>query len=292
MHALDTDQLRTFLAIAEEGGFTKAADRVHKTQSAVSMQIKKLEDQLGRTLFAREGRSVRLTSDGQRLRDFASRILHLNDQAIAMFHGPDMVGQIRLGLPDDYVDRLLPKVLASFDRAHPGIEIEVFCESSTCVLKRIREGRLDVGILTQGDSQGLARPIRREQLLWVTSESDCPHERPVIPLALGPQTCSWRTNATRALTAAGLDWRIAYTSASAAGTASAVCAGLAVSVMPESGLKAGMRVLTEADGFPMLDPCEVGFIRADHSTAEIFSCIEDHIIRGIGNLIPLREAAE
>ncbi len=292
MQTLDTDHLRTFLAVADEGGFTRAAERVHKTQSAVSMQIKKLEEQIGRQVFTREGRSVRLTADGVRLRDYASRILHLNDEAVGLFTGPDMVGRVRLGLPDDYIDRLLPKVLASFSRTHPGVEIEVFCDSSACVLKRIGDGRLDIGILTQGDSKGLARPIRRESLHWITGDGHCQHELDVVPLALGPQTCSWRRQATEALTSINRDWRIAYTSGSAAGIASAVCAGLAVSVMPESGLRPGMRILTEADGYPMLGACEIGILRSEQATADAFLAIEDHIIRGIGNLVAVRDAAE
>src|SRR5437867_1636039 len=127
---IDVDQLRSFLAIAETGSFTRAADVVHKTQSAVSMQMKRLEERVGRPVFARDGRASKLTEDGERLLDFARRIVKLNIEALAAFDEKELAGRVRLGVPDDYADRYLPEIMARFSRAYPGVELTVICEPS------------------------------------------------------------------------------------------------------------------------------------------------------------------
>ena len=119
MHLLDIDQLRTFVAISDTGSFTKAADIVHKTQSAVSMQMKRLEERLGRPVFERDGRASRLSDDGERLLDYARRIVRLNAECVASFNEADLTGRVRLGLPDDYAECYLPEILARFSRSNP-----------------------------------------------------------------------------------------------------------------------------------------------------------------------------
>ena len=133
---IDVDQLRTFIAIVETGSFTKAAEVVHKTQSAVSMQMKRLEERLGKPIFARDGRASKLTEDGERLLDYARRIVKLNVEALAAFDDKDLTGRVRLGLPDDYADRYLPEIMARFSRAYPGVELTVACEPSTAHSRR------------------------------------------------------------------------------------------------------------------------------------------------------------
>src|SRR4249920_1765433 len=125
---LDFDQLRTFIAIAETGSFTRAADIVHKTQSAVSMQMKRLEERLDRAIFARDGRASKLTEDGERLLDYAQRIVKLNAEAVNTIANAALSGRVRLGVPDDYADRYLPEIMARFSRSHPEVELTVLCE--------------------------------------------------------------------------------------------------------------------------------------------------------------------
>src|SRR5919205_1120214 len=143
-YLLDIDQLRTFVAIADMGSFTKAADVVHKTQSAVSMQMKRLEERIGRPIFERDGRASRLTEDGQRLLDYARRIIKLNVEALAAFGDEDLSGRVRLGVPDDYADRYLPEIMARFSRAYPGVELSVMCEPSIELIGRIEANELDL----------------------------------------------------------------------------------------------------------------------------------------------------
>ena len=173
---LDVDQLRTFIAIAETGSFTRAADIVHKTQSAVSMQMKRLEERLDRSIFARDGRASKLTEDGERLLDYARRIVKLNVETIAAF-SDELTGRVRLGVPDDYADRYLPEIMARFSRAYPAIELTVICEETICLLERIKANELDLAIITNCSGNMTAENFRQERLLWATSNRHSTHTR-------------------------------------------------------------------------------------------------------------------
>ena len=282
MMMLDSDQLRTFLAVAETGSFTKAAEEVHRTQSAVSMQIKKLEERLGCQLFVRTGRDIRLTPEGRTLVSYAQKMLALNEAAVSAVSGKEMTGSVRLGVPDDYADRLLPRVLAAFNRTHPAVDVTVDCRSSHIVAGKVRDGELDMGIVTYADTGGTI--VRREQLHWVASESMAAAAQDPIPLALGGEPCAWRQAAADALARVGRDWRITYTSSSAAAINGAVAAGLAISVLPESAIRSDVRVLTAADGFPALPVCEIAMIRARHATQAVHDALAEHIARRLNNL--------
>ena len=188
---LDVDQLRTFIAIAETGSFTRAADIVHKTQSAVSMQMKRLEERLDRSIFARDGRASKLTEDGERLLDYARRIVKLNVETIAAF-SDELTGRVRLGVPDDYADRYLPEIMARFSRAYPAIELTVICEETICLLERIKANELDLAIITNCSGSMTAENFRQERLLWATSNRHSTHLEERLPLALGRPTCGWR----------------------------------------------------------------------------------------------------
>ena len=145
---LDIDQLRTFIAISETGSFTKAAEVVNKTQSAVSMQMKRLEERLERPIFARDGRASKLTDDGQRLLDYARRIVKLNIETLAAFSDGELSGRVRLGVPDDYADRYLPEIMARFSHSYPAVELSVICEPSVDLLERIDGNEIDLAIIT------------------------------------------------------------------------------------------------------------------------------------------------
>jgi len=289
---LDVDQLRTFIAIVESGSFTRAADVVHKTQSAVSMQMKRLEERLERPIFARDGRASKLTEDGERLLDYARRIVRLNVEAVAAFSDAELSGRVRLGVPDDYVDRYLPEIMARFSRAYPGAELSVICEPTVDLIERVDAGELDLAIATNCDASRVAEIFRRERLLWVTSNRHSIHVEERLPLALGRPTCSWRRMALEALEAAGRPYRLLYSSSNAGAVAAAVLAGLAVSVLPESGLRPGMRVLNPADGFPELPSCRIGLLRNAHERSALANALAEHIISSLDNLSESARAAE
>jgi DNA-binding transcriptional LysR family regulator len=289
---IDIEQLRTFIAIAETGSFTRAADVVHKTQSAVSMQMKRLEERLACPIFARDGRASKLTEDGERLLDYARRIVKLNVEALAAFSDAELTGRVRLGVPDDYADRYLPEIMARFSRAYPGAELTVTCEPTIDLFQRIEANELDLAIVTDCESTRASESFRRERLLWVTSSRHPTHLEEPLPLALGRPTCGWRRAAIECLQSIGRPYRVLYSSANAGAVAAAVLSGLAVSVFPESGLRTGMRVLNPADGFPELPSCRVGLVRSPHERSPLAEALAEHIISSLDNLSEAREAAE
>jgi DNA-binding transcriptional LysR family regulator len=298
MHLLDIDQLRTFVAISDTGSFTRAADVVHKTQSAVSMQMKRLEERVGRPLFERDGRSSRLTEDGERLLDYARRIVRLNSEAIATFSDAELIGRVRLGLPDDYADRYLPEILARFSRSNPRAEVTVVCEPSPNLIGLIQAGEIDLAIITHVDRRGPSEIIRVEQLLWVTSARHAVHEEVPVPLALGRPTCDWRQSATEALDSKGRPYRVHYVSWNSTAVGAAVLAGLSVSVLPESAVRPGMRVLGPSDGYPALPSCKIGLIKGRREANPLAEALGFHIKASLDNLssgrlaLGLPEAAE
>jgi len=281
---LDIDQLRTFIAIAETGSFTKAAEVVNKTQSAVSMQMKRLEERIERPIFARDGRASKLTEDGSRLLDYARRLVKLNVETVAAFSDAALSGRVRLGVPDDYADRYLPEIMARFSRAYPSVELTVICEPSVDLLERIDGNEIDLAIVTNCENKRASETFRRERLLWVTSNRHAIHLEEPLPLALGRPSCTWRRTAIERLESIERPYRVLYSSSNAGAVAAAVLAGLAVSVLAESGLRPGMRVLTAAEGFPELTTCRVGLVRNAHDSSALADALAEHIISSLDNL--------
>ncbi len=289
---LDIDQLRTFIAIAETGSFTRAAEVVNKTQSAVSMQMKRLEERIERPIFARDGRASKLTEDGARLLDYARRLVKLNIETVAAFSDAALSGRVRLGVPDDYADRYLPEIMARFARAYPSVELTVVCEPTVALLQRIDANEVDLAIVTNCEAKRASETFRRERLLWVTSNRHSIHLEPRLPLALGRPSCIWRRTAIERLESIGRPYRVLYSSSNAGAVAAAVLAGLAVSVLPESGLRPGMRVLTAAEGFPDLSTCRIGLVRNAHEASALADALAEHIISSLDNLSEAVQAAE
>jgi DNA-binding transcriptional LysR family regulator len=281
---LDIDQLRTFVAIADTGSFTRAADIVHKTQSAVSMQMKRLEERLGKPVFERDGRSSKLTEDGERLLDYARRILRLNSECVASFADAELAGRVRLGVPDDYADRYLPEILARFSRSNPKVEVTVVCEPTPMLVDRVQNNDLDLAIITHVETRGPAEVVRQERLLWVASLRHAVHEEAVLPLALGRPTCNWRQAATERLERMGRAYRILYASWNSNAVGAAVLAGLAVGVLPESAVRQGMRLLGPSEGFPPLPSCKIGLLRSRHETSQLIDALAGHIVSSLDNL--------
>jgi DNA-binding transcriptional LysR family regulator len=281
---LDLDQLKTFVAIAESGSFTRAADVVHKTQSAVSMQMRRLEERIGKPIFSRDGRQSKLTEDGERLLGYARRIVRLSHETIAAFDETELSGSVRLGTPDDYADRFLPEILARFARSNPRVEVSVVCEPSLTLMEMARGGDIDLAIVTACGEMS-TEVLREEPLLWVTSAAHRVEEEEVLPLALSRPPCVWRSAGLDSLAAVGRKYRVLYTSGNSTAISAAVLAGLAVTVLAESALRPGMRVLSEADGFPRLPSCEIGIIRSwSRKASPIVDKLAEHIVSSLDNL--------
>ncbi|WP_135470576.1 LysR substrate-binding domain-containing protein [Crenalkalicoccus roseus] len=251
---LDPDLLRSFVLIAEGGSFTRAAQAVGRTQSAVSMQIRRLEEMLGQPLLLRGPRGVEPTPHGAWLLERARRLLAMHDEIFATFRSPAMAGQVRLGTPDDYALRWLPTILARFSESHPAAEVEVTCAPSNELAERLVQGELDLTLLSGGNEPpGFAgRTLWRGALVWVGAAQHATHARRPLPLALAQPRCVWRRAATAALDEAEIPWRLAYTSTSQAGTLAPALAGLAVTVCMPGPLPEGLRTLGPAEGLPPL----------------------------------------
>lgn len=282
---LPTELLRTFVAIADTGNFSQAAELVHRTQSAVSMQIKRLEELLDKPLLKRDSRHSSLTADGLTLLNYARRILRLNEEAVSLLTRPELSGWVRIGLPDDYATRFLPDILAGFSRTHPRVQVEVTCEPSVQLRKRIKMQELDLAMTTSsGPEEGDALLLSREAVVWATSEQHLPHEETPLPLALFPEDCYFRTWAVNALEKADIDYRVAYTSPSIMGIQAAVTAGLAVTAISQSIIPPGMRPLRSEEGFPLLPDVYFLLHRSEAAKSSVVDSLVEHIARSFGTV--------
>lgn len=258
---LDVDLLRTFVAIYESHSFTAAADIVGRTPSAVSLQIKKLEDQLGRALFVRSAAGVAPTPAGEQLLVHARRILRAHDEAVVEFDRDHGLGeQITIGISADYGQRLLPMVLAALARSHPTLSVEVVCGPSSDIAQQTVEGKVDLSFVGEGEALGDSPVVYRERCIWATG-GDAHHYDP-LPLALVPRECLYRKWALDRLTAMGRRHRIAYSAYSIGGIQAIVRGGLAVTVVAESALVPGMSEIPAAEGFGDLPDVEVRAFRS------------------------------
>jgi len=284
---LDIDQLQTFIAIVDTGSFTKAAERVFKTQSAVSMQMRRLEERIGKQLFAKDGRGNRLTIEGEKLLNYARRMSRLNQEAIAAFDDNRLEGSLRIGTPDDYADRYMPEIIGRFAKTHPNVELYIVCEPSPSLAEKMARGELDIALVTHNPRARMSDVVRTEPLCWVGSANHLLRDDMPVPLAVGRLDCSWRQLACAALDADGRDYQVLFTSWSSTVVTSAVLAGMAVSVLPESALRSGMKVLTQADGFPPLPPVQIGLMRRPGLSPSLMNAITDHITACLDNITPV-----
>jgi DNA-binding transcriptional LysR family regulator len=281
---LDIDLMKTFLAISDTGSFTRAAEEVNKTQSAVSMQMKRLEELLGRPLFSRDGRAIRFTPDGERLIEYARRLVTINDEAVSAFTRPELTGTVRFGTPDDYADRFLPEILARFARTHPLVTVDVDCMSTSILFERTRRGEMDLALVTFGCDIITDEPVRREPLVWVTSARHSTHLLDVVPLAVSHAGCGWRSRVLQSLERIGRKYRVAYSSPNSNAVNAAVQSGLAVGAVPDLCVRPGMRVLTEKDGFPPLGTFDIGLVRKPGRPSSAIEALARHVTDSMANL--------
>ncbi|KXF76897.1 LysR family transcriptional regulator [Paramesorhizobium deserti] len=279
---LDLDVLRTFVMIAETGSFSAAANAVFRTPSAVSMQIKKLEETLSTTLLERDARSVSLTSDGEMLLGYARRMLTLNREAVAKFVAPTISGVVRLGSPDDIGECVLPFVLKRFAETHPNVTVDVVIDQSVNLRKRIDEHRLDITMINISDA-GLKTSdievLMTEQLVWAGAKGGTAHERNPLPLSMWEEGCVWRANALEVLEKAGREYRVAYMSSHTTGQRSAILSDLAIAPFGKTLLGEGIVPLGPEHGLPPLGTYQLGMIVARDAGQHV-QVVAEHL-RGI-----------
>lgn len=276
--SIDSEVLRTFVAIADQGGFTRAGEAVNRTQSAVSMQMKRLEeDILQRQLFQRDGRQVRLTAEGQILLGYARRILKLHSEVFTTLCEPHMVGTVRIGTPDDYAMRFLPGILSGFAQAFPLVQVEVHCESSKQLMQR---QDLDLTIVTCEPGREVGQLLRQERFVWAQATGFYPHEQTPIPLAMFNTDCFCRAWACNALDAEQTPYRVAYSSPSLSAIMAVVSVGLAVTAQLQSLIPGDMRILGQADGLPLLPMASIVLRRNSANQSPMTETLAEHIAEG------------
>lgn len=265
---LEGDLLRTFLAVVETGNFTRAGDEIGRTQSAVSMQVKRLEDGVGEPLFERRSRGVALTERGKRLVPYARRIVSLLDEAAAVLHMRPLDGPVRIGIPEEYGQSVLPCALAGFAERHPAVEVTTrFAYSSQRLLAALEEDELDLAVVFDWNKRTIGEVLCIDSTVWVTSIVHHLQEQDPVPVAVYRNSNWVRDFALRSLEQHGLACRVAVTSETSGGLRLAVQSGLAISPLSRSNIPANCRELTSRDGFPMVDSSRVVLRRNPHRSS-------------------------
>lgn len=276
---INLSQLKSFVLIVEVGTFSKAAEIVGRTQSALSLQIKNLEEELGCRLVDRVGRSVSLTKDGEVLLSYAKRMIKLESELFLHLKDSDLKGEIRIGTPEDFATHYLPDVLATFRNNYQNVQLSVYCDLTLNLLEGFRKGFYDL-ILVKRDPELVKEGTKvwRESLLWVSSKNYEPE--PTLSLVLSPEPCIYRSRALAALDKIKRSWRIIYTSPSLAGTLAAVRAGLGVAVLPEKMLPSGICPISKNMQMPKLAEAEIAMIKKPH-LSKAAQTLADYIIESM-----------
>jgi DNA-binding transcriptional LysR family regulator len=270
----DLDLLRTLTFAHDQGSFRDAARSVGRTQSAVSLQMRRLEDLAGIKLFEKAGRNVQLTEGGLVLLEYARRLLMLNDEAVQAVSGLKVRGKIRLGMLQDFAESILPSALASFSRAHPGVELEVRVERSTDLLSALQRRGLDLalmfGLADPGDAF-VSDPVGKVPMVWIWKHPPQPSEE--LRLVLFEAPCVFRATALKNL--GDRRWRCIFTSPSLSGTWAAVEAGLGVTVRTPLGIPKELAMNNRLTGLKPLPPIQLYLISRENEKSPIVNLLRD-----------------
>lgn len=261
MHDLQIDWLRSFVAAVDAGSLTGAAPEVHRSQSAVSMQLKKLEAAVGHPLLTRGPRHLQLTPQGQQLLGYARRMLDLQAEAQAALHGEAITGQVRLGVPDDYASKYLTPVLKRFAPRHGGVEIQLDCEQSTSLIPRVASGDLDLALVSR-DHARRGMLLFHEPMVWVGSPQFEVWSRSPLPIAVYESASLGRRSAINALALQGRSYKVVYNSSSLAGQIAAVESGLAVAALTQCSTPGHLQMLGLEHGLGPMEPMQVAVYRS------------------------------
>ncbi|MFU0507618.1 LysR substrate-binding domain-containing protein [Pseudaminobacter sp. NGMCC 1.201702] len=274
-----TDLLRTFVSVIDLGAYTKAGEALGRTQPAISLQIRRLEELVGAPLIKQTGRTLLLTSEGEMLLSYAREILRLNDDAASYFNRAKIAGVLRVGLPNDYAVAFLQGVIIEYTRQHTDLSLEIHCGWSSGILDRLRADELDLAVaMVNGERTQYLSRSWIERPIWAAAESARFDPAKGVPLAAHPEGCAYRARMIQALDAAQMRWRIAYTGSGVSGLQNAVVCGLGVSALTRYTMLPGMRALDEGDGFPPLAEIRVGLFYKHPRLSDAGIGLVNHII--------------
>lgn len=280
-HDLEIDLLRSLVAVAAHRNFTRAAQSVRRTQSAVSLQIKRLEEIVGKRLFERSRQSVSITHVGETLLVYANRILAANDAALSHIQRPEAAGVVRIGAPDDYATFLLPPILSSIAKDHPRLKLEVTCDNACDLLPMLEQGNLDVVVATHPPNAVAGQIARYESLHWVASPTYMDDPRTPLSLVLFPSGCVCRGIALDALTQIDRPWHVAYSTRSIGLMEQAMLQGSGVSVMEASIIPPSLKIIDGQTGFPALSEVAISVHQSETGEPHV-SLVSDILLAKLG----------
>jgi len=279
---LELDLLKTIVAIAETGNFSSAGEILFRTPSAVSMQVKRVEELLGRPVFRRDSRSVTPTPEGELVLEHGRRLLALNNQMVAQFTQPEVAGVVQIGATDDVAERMLPELLQRFAQTHCCVTVDVVVDSSSTLVEKVKSGSMDMALITYNPRKKLRsgmEAIYSERLTWAGLRNGVSFEKRPLPISVWEEGCSWRHTGLSSLEKAGIDHRVAFMSAHISGQRAAILADLAVAPIPVSCCVDNIVELTERDGLPELESYGVGMLLQQKPSAPALAAAE-HIKLG------------
>lgn len=276
---LDIRMLRSLVSVVETGSVTETARRLGRTQPAITLQLQRLEQLIGKQLFHHGGRRPSLTPDGVTVVIRAKSILRLHDELLSQFASQEIEGHVVLGVPDLYAAFMLPSILAMFRKSFPRIQVELNCSLSTPLVHLVKRGEVDIALVTRMNDFTGGQVVGREQLVWMAGDHSIAHQERPIPLALLPEGNVYRDHAIEALERAGIRWRIACVSESIGGLQAAAFAGMAVTVLGRSTLVSGMREVGAPEGLPNLPPVELLLYKSASATSEAATALHDYLAR-------------
>ena len=278
MKNLPTDLLRAFVTVVELGGFTPAADWLSRSQPAVSLQIKRLEQLVGQTLLIRSGQQLELSRAGQQLFRYARQILALNDEAVSQFSKTAVSGKIHFGIPSEFATTLLPKIVGRFAQAYPNVTLEVTCALSKQLLSETERRRYDL-ILALHDDPAMAghNLVKEDELVWVTGADHDAHLQSPLPLIAAPEGCIYRKRGIQRLQESLRDWRIVYTIPDLTGIQAAIEEGLGVTVLARSTVPENLRVLKPTEKLPRLGRVGISLIEQSPEPGEAIARLMDFV---------------
>lgn len=277
----DIRSLRSFVAVVETGSVTEAARRMGRTQPAITLQIRRLEENVGRLFFEPNARRPLLTKDGEVLLGYARGILRMHDELWGRLQTRDVAGRVVLGTPDLYAAYLLPQILNGFRQVYPNVEVDLHCALSRNLMNELDANEIDIALVTGMPGIRAGEFIRKEKLVWVGGEDQRAHNETPVPLALLPPGNIYRDAALEALDRMGRPWRLACISESISGLQAAVFSGFAVSVIAKSALVPGMRVIGRAESFPELPEIDLVMHRAPGPPSLPVTCLADFVVASL-----------
>lgn len=279
---LPTDVLRTFLAVIDLGSFTKAGQLLGRTQPAISLQIRKLEELVGKTLMDTSGRNITLTRDGESLARYSRQLLAMNDEIVARLHHKESTGSLRVGLPNDYAVAFFQNALANYAKLHPDAELSIHCDTSERLLPVFERDELDIVVaMFDGTPPPGLIYAWSERPIWVSGDELKLESKQVIPLAAHPEGCHYRERMIQSLDQIGKPWRIAFSSPGINGLQLAVQSGFGVTALTRRTLLRGMRVLTDRDGFPPLSDIHLGMFFKNTGASTAALLLVNHIMQSL-----------